>query len=84
MKTRVSLKYFVNDCRRIRIFQGKRIHKYYPRTKKEKCESEHHQIVLLCDKEVEGRKLQWQGAELCQKMKVTTKFHSMIVTKLLL
>ena len=24
-------------------------------------------MVLLSDKEVEGRKLQWQGAELCQK-----------------
>ena len=28
-------------------------------------------MVLLFDKEVEGRKLQWQGGELCQKMHIT-------------
>ena len=28
-------------------------------------------MVLLSYKEVEGRKLQWQGDELCQKMHIT-------------
>ena len=49
----------------------KKIQRYYARRKKEKCESGHHQMVLLFDKEVEGRKLQWQGAKLCQKMHIT-------------
>ena len=38
--------------------------RYYRRTKIEKCESGHHQMVLLFAKEVEGRKLQWQGTKL--------------------
>ena len=39
--------------------------------KKEKCENGHNQMMLLSDKEVESRKLQWQGAEICQKMHIT-------------
>ena len=35
----------------------KKSQRHYPRTKIEKCESGHHQMVLLFDKEVEGRKL---------------------------
>ena len=49
----------------------KKIYRYLPRTKKEKCESGHHQMMFLSDKEVEGRKRQWQGVELCQKMHIT-------------
>ena len=45
----------------------KKIHRYYPQTKKETCQSGHHQMVLLSGKEVDSRKLHWQGTGLCQK-----------------
>ena len=34
----------------------KKDHRYYPRTKKEKCESGYSQIMLLSDKEAESSK----------------------------
>ena len=43
-------------------------YRYYPWTKKEKWESGHHQMVLLTDKEGDGRKLQWQEIELWKRM----------------
>ena len=47
--------------------------------RKKKCKSGHHQIVLLSDEEVEGRRLQWQGAELCQKIYITNSSNQSVM-----
>ena len=47
--------------------------------RKKKCKSGHHQIVLLSDEAVEGRRLQWQGAELCQKINITNSSNQSVM-----
>lgn len=55
----------------LKFLRRKKIHRYCPRMKIEKCKSGHHQMVLFSDKEMEARILQWQGARLCQKIHIT-------------
>ena len=52
----VSSSWKHNETRRVKISQTKKNHRYYPRTKKEKCENGYNQIMLLSDKEAESSK----------------------------
>ena len=76
----ISSSWKENEARRVEISQvKKKINRCYPWTQKEKCKSGHRQIVLLSDEEVEGRRLQWQGAELCQKIHITNSSNQSVM-----
>ena len=62
----------------LKFHKRKKNHPYYPRTKKEKCESGYNQIMLLSDKEAESIKA---VRKICQNTGLLWSVFSRILTE---